>query len=251
VTYGFTSGGWDWPMEGTWMPGTSPGTTPLRRLETIPGISTHLANAGVQRRPWLPRSLSVMPGEATKLRFAPTSRPSTSFYVERSVLPARSSDRVFRGPTTSPRVPRPADKGRGCPGQARARRRSGHWKPFPGYRRILQTRECNGDRAPTLSLRHGRASARSLRHGRARRRSFASRRRPGHPRPSTSRGCMLQARSSDRVFQRPTTSPRVPRPADKRRGCPGHRREAKLVASPGQDAGDSLADTALKSQLAA
>src|SRR4051794_14626538 len=107
-----------------WMPGTSPGTTPVRRLETIPGISTHLANAGVQPRPWLPRSLSPSwPGEATKLRFAPTSRPSTSFYVERSVLPARSSDRVFRGPTTSPRVPRPADKGRGCPGQARARRR--------------------------------------------------------------------------------------------------------------------------------
>src|SRR4051794_27311633 len=72
------------PVGPTWMPGTSPGTTPVRRLETIPGITTHLANAGVQRRPWLPRSLSPSwPGEATKLRFAPTSRPSTSFYVER------------------------------------------------------------------------------------------------------------------------------------------------------------------------
>ena len=40
-----------------------PGTTPVGRLETIPGISTHLANAGVQRRPAAPAGfLSVMAG---------------------------------------------------------------------------------------------------------------------------------------------------------------------------------------------
>src|SRR3954447_12272922 len=52
------------------MPGTSarsnassprPGTTPRPRLETIPGISTHLANAGAQRRPGS-HALSVMSG---------------------------------------------------------------------------------------------------------------------------------------------------------------------------------------------
>src|SRR3954453_10466176 len=38
-----------------------PGTTPVRRLETIPGISTHLANAGAQRQRGS-HALSVLSG---------------------------------------------------------------------------------------------------------------------------------------------------------------------------------------------
>src|SRR3954453_11248445 len=91
----------------TWMPGTSPGTAPVGPLETIPGISTHLANAGVQRRAGSHALSPSWPGEATKLRFAPTSRPSTSFYVERLCVagaefrPRSSSDlRLHQGAQT-------------------------------------------------------------------------------------------------------------------------------------------------------
>jgi hypothetical protein len=218
VTYGFTSGGWDWPMEGRGCPGhrreaklvASPGHDAGKAI----GNHSRDIDASCKRG-----SATATVAPALSLRHGrASSRPSTSFPDDTVSICGSMKDVDAR---TSP-----------------------------------GTTAVNHSRDIDASCKRGSATATvapalSLRHGGARRRSFASRRRPGHPRPSTSRGCMLQARSSDRVFQRPTTSPRGPRPADKGPGCLGHRREAKLVASPGHDAGDSLADTALKSQLAA
>ena len=202
------------------MPGTSPGTTPVRRLETIPGISTHLANAGVQPRPWLPRSLSLrhVPGEATKLRFAPTSRPSTSFYVERLYVAGAE----FR--------PRPGDLRlhQGCPDRPTkdvdARDKPGH----DAGRAIG-----NHSRDIDASRKLGSATATGL----PRSLTVMAGHRPGHPRPSTSRGCVLPARSSDRVFQRPTTSPTGPQTGRQRTWMagtmPGHDRESDKLSHVG------------------
>ena len=185
------------------MPGTSPGTTPVRRLETIPGISTHLANAGVQPRPWLPRSLSPScPGRGDEASLAPTSRPSTSFYVERLYVAGAE----FR--------PRPGDLRlhQGCPDRPTkdvdARDKPGH----DAGRAIG-----NHSRDIDASRKLGSATATGL----PRSLTVMAGHRPGHPRPSTSRGVccphgVQTASSSDlRLHQR------VPRPADKGRGWPG------------------------------
>jgi hypothetical protein len=137
VTYGFTSGGCDWrPMkdvDARDKPGHDAGRADVDARDK-PGddagkaIGNHSrdndasckrGSATATVAPALSLSPS-WPGEATKLRFAPTSRPSTSFYVER--LCVARTEFTPRLPATYDftKGPQTGRQGRGWPGRCPA-----------------------------------------------------------------------------------------------------------------------------------